>query len=784
MGDPERIPDIPASHVENGDKCNDATTDERKALEGELDGNATLVNNEHQAKTTSKPLEPNSTAREVNVGVPSLAKTVVTPSKTKEQKSRDPSTVNGINPSQKNNAAKGSGTDNHMLRSSTTGMSALEIPTLASTDTGAGSSASHITIDYSDTPTIESTSTPPDQQSRQSKKETILCDSNQQTSQSPIVVAVPQQQTVYYQTPQLPTVVTLPDESSQDVVPKHDGIDQQESLEQQQIQYSNQNITMTQSHLPIQNEDKIIGMVGAIPIIKMQGGGTHYVKEKKGRFNLLQTTPVVPYVVGVTPTTSAASQIQEDIPRHSTVASISNASTSRSQSPIPVITTNSSVQTVPQTFDGKSAPTVKRKGRFVVTNVKDPGSIIQIQTKSTPGVAAITATDNHATSSQQEQHQQVQYQQVQHQQVQHQQVQHQQVQHQQVQHQQPARQAVQQQVQQNNYHQQMSPLQTPLQTPIQNLPIPILQQTFQQSNVPQMPLQPVMIQPVSTMQQTYEIPQQYQQSYSQHQVSASQDSHEQFSQVSIRHYPQNHQPQTIQYTGVDPQNRQQNYVQYVPQVQHTLYSTNRPVHNTGEPLSVAVPQEQQVFYNQKYQQKLPKQQYSPSPIHAQSQQIYPSPSFPVNQQSVSQNRYTPTPPTTPGESTSSPMHSRPAATSTLPNAPIPKPNFEKQQPTKPVNKKKTTIQGRSGKVPQSFDSTGAVSSIGLGKVFYLLDQMKSEVTDADQCIKTLQTDMKLLVRAIFVRLLRYADKIIVQFILTLTDYLITLCLHSEIKTKN
>jgi hypothetical protein len=97
------------------------------------------------------------------------------------------------------------------------------------------------------------------------------------------------------------------------------------------------------------------------------------------------------------------------------------------------------------------------------------------------------------------------------------------------------------------------------------------------------------------------------------------------------------------------------------------------------------------------------------------------------------------------------MQSRPSVSSSLPSAPISKPpthsNAEKQQQTKSVNKKKTTIQGRSGKMPQSFDSNGTVSSIGLGKVFYLLEQMKAEVTDADQSIRTLQTDMKLLVRA-------------------------------------
>ena len=36
---------------------------------------------------------------------------------------------------------------------------------------------------------------------------------------------------------------------------------------------------------------------------------------------------------------------------------------------------------------------------------------------------------------------------------------------------------------------------------------------------------------------------------------------------------------------------------------------------------------------------------------------------------------------------------------------------------------------------------------GLGKVFYYLEQMKQEVTDADKTIKSLQSDMKFMVRS-------------------------------------
>ena len=37
----------------------------------------------------------------------------------------------------------------------------------------------------------------------------------------------------------------------------------------------------------------MIGMVGALPILKIPGSGLHYVKKKKGRFNLLQESPAI-----------------------------------------------------------------------------------------------------------------------------------------------------------------------------------------------------------------------------------------------------------------------------------------------------------------------------------------------------------------------------------------------------------------------------------------------------------------------------------------------------------
>ncbi|MGK3738246.1 MAG: hypothetical protein ACI90V_005093 [Bacillariaceae sp.] len=514
---------------------------------------------------------------------------------------------------------------------------------------------------------------PPPQQSE--KQENTY--DNEQTSQAQHVVPQQPQQTVYYQIPQIPSVVTLPVDSSQyDSSQNNYSTTQQQppQLQQQQIQYKH--------HNEIQAGDQIIGMVGAIPIIKLQSGGMHYVKKKKGRFSLLQETPVIP---------------NNGMP---------SGVSSRSQSPMHPRDTSVGI-TAPQTFDGKSAPTVKKKGRFFVTNVKDPGSILpNLQIQATTG-AAVNVNDNNAVRLQQQQQQ-------------HQQFQHQQQQQQQV-------------------------------SPLQNQPVSIIQHNVQQSNVSQIPMQPVVIQPVTTMQQVYEIPhqQQVQQNYTHFSVSAAQDNQQQFSQAPMQNN-ENQQavaPNNVQFSQIPvesyPQNQQQ-YVQYLPQVQHTIIDPS--TYTVSGPISVAPVAQIQHDYQQQY---LPPQQIP----------------FSTNGPSTSQSYNVPTPPPTPGGVTPqsnlpsnvpSPMHSRSSSLNfPLPIAPIPKPptstNTEKQQQQPPhqlktVSKKKKTVQGRSGKVPQTIGSNGTWSSVGLGKVFYLMDQMKTEVTEADQCIKSLQTDMKLLVR--------------------------------------
>mmetsp|Transcript_28745 Transcript_28745/g.32223 ORF Transcript_28745/g.32223 Transcript_28745/m.32223 type:complete len:734 (+) Transcript_28745:124-2325(+) len=517
---------------------------------------------------------------------------------------------------------------------------------------------------------------------------------NKQAPQAQLVVTVPQQQqpqqTVYYQIPEIPSVVTLPtgDITETNYCPT------QQQPQQHQVQYSNQN--------EIQTGDQTIGMVGDMPIIKLQGGGMHYVKKKKGRFSLLQDTPVIPNV-GNTPATTPGivleNQIQiqalTGVPQNTSTASNPIVSSSRSQSPMPG--NNNVVITVPQTFDGKSAPTVKKKGRFFVTNVKDPGSIIpslQIQAQSNQQITTESVTETNDNSIIRLQQQQFQHQHQQRQQV----------------------------------------------SPLQSQPAFIIQQNFQQSHVSQPP--------INTMQNAYEIPQQNQQNYTQFSMPLALDNQQQFAQVPMQNNQQALPSNNVQFsqTPVEscPYNQQQ-YVQYINQVQDATDSSNHSAYTVSGPISVA-PQCQ--VYQNSQQHHLPIQQIPLSTV-------------PTNRPSTFQSYNMPTPPPTPGGVTSqgtiasnvpSPMHIRSSSlNSSLPNIPIPKPptatNTEKQQPQlKTFNKKRPTVQGRSGKVPQTIGSNGTWSSMGLGKVFYLLDQMKMEVTEADQCIKTLQTDMKLLVR--------------------------------------
>ena len=194
MGETERSAGVPNPPLETVDKSPSLPNDGRKAMDQDVNDNATQVHKEQEVKVDSKPSSLNSTASEVHAGTRSPAKTGVPASRSGDSSSSVP---NGVHSSQKSTIENPLGTEDHSPRTTTTSTSALAMPTLASADTGLISAASNNTVDCNDTHTNESISTPPDQQSRHSKKETILYCDSQETSQSQVVVTVPQQQTVY-----------------------------------------------------------------------------------------------------------------------------------------------------------------------------------------------------------------------------------------------------------------------------------------------------------------------------------------------------------------------------------------------------------------------------------------------------------------------------------------------------------------------------------------------------------------------------------------------------------
>ena len=77
------------------------------------------------------------------------------------------------------------------------------------------------------------------------------------------------------------------------------------------------------------------------------------------------------------------------------------------------------------------------------------------------------------------------------------------------------------------------------------------------------------------------------------------------------------------------------------------------------------------------------------------------------------------------------------------------PKVPRQQQQAAVQAQQPRIKQKNLVAPRNGTGYGAGAGIGngagLGKVFYFLDQMKTEVTDADRTIKSLQKDMKFMV---------------------------------------
>lgn len=456
------------------------------------------------------------------------------------------------------------------------------------------------------------------------------------TSTGAQVYAQQTQQRVYCQ---FPGVVTLPvTQTTEGQASMPCTTSQPNAMLQQEVPTGLHQPNLAQLQIQrVHSQEQVIGMVGAIPIVKIQAPQQQPVKRKKGRFKLLQETPSV--AIGIANNTTSAGVAA------STAAVASSPNTAQqppTNAPIPINISvpasqgqsmTSAVSQLslnipnPQTFDGTSAPRVKKMGRFVVSNVKDPTSIpMAIQPQQGQSPAAM-----------------------------------------------PTEQSVQQQVQQNqqismNQNQTLQPTQY---THVQNQP-PNQQMAGQHARSLSVPTNFVDTQPFPMV-------------------------------LTIA------EPQTL-----------------------TSYS------------ALGVVQQQQI----------------PQASPARGQQLPPLPPQQLPSDNLSQTQVSAsksTPPSTPGGSmpnnfVESPMRSK--LVTNMQNVPLPKipQSAEKQKAVNGGVPKKKAAQNRGGKLPQTIGSNGVLSSVGLGKVFYFLEQMKVEVTEADRIIKTLQTDMKLLVSGLMFEL--------------------------------
>ena len=140
----------------------------------------------------------------------------------------------------------------------------------------------------------------------------------------------------------------------------------------------------TQTNVPPQKPaapegSTVVGMVGTTPIVRLSDKTRRQVvKQKKGRFTLLQDAPANPAEsFGLEPTASAETKS----PRSFHERKLSTASVNSSVSnPKPV-------PNEPQTFEGTGAPVVRKKGRFFVTNLKDP-TLISVNVNPHPQIVS------------------------------------------------------------------------------------------------------------------------------------------------------------------------------------------------------------------------------------------------------------------------------------------------------------------------------------------------------------------------------------------------------------
>ena len=528
------------------------------------------------------------------------------------------------------------------------------------------------------------------------------------------------QQTVFYQ---IPSVVTLPVNTSPQQGQGNIMTSQQQPFAAHQIPVTLQPPNPSQQLLQPQQiqSEQVVGMLGTIPIVKIQSGTMQFVKKKKGRFNLLQD-PIVQdpaqtnTVANSTNLAGSLTPVTGNVQQISAAPIPSNISLpAQGQSTSSLLSQLSATVTAgPQTFDGTSAPTVKKKGRFVVTNVKDPGALsaqTPIQNQPLGPVSGFQADNTAPLQSQQQQPQQQSS--VANPSI---------IQPLQGQSQQNQQQLQFQNVVQNELMMQQQPQSHPLQN----------QQHIQNQNMFQ---NDTMMQHQSHQSQPHQTQPQIQyQSMVQNETSlSSMQPNNEFQQMPPIGITQTSgQPALLSYTAQVVTQPQQTY-----QVQQ--YTIRQAPHCIAVEAAAQLSQDlsQNVLGSGGLSQSVTPPA-TPGPLAPGSVS-----EFPWRTQVIASAPNMPTPNDAMPNAAST--VSSPAPKSTISDSVTAKPTVPKSQQqtnsenARPQNgaKARKTVPTRP-KIPPTFD--------GLGKVFYLLDQMRQEVTDADRTIKTFQTDLKLLVR--------------------------------------
>jgi len=214
--------------------------------------------------------------------------------------------------------------------------------------------------------------------------------------------------------------------------------------------------------------------------------------------------------------------------------------------------------------------------------------------------------------------------------------------------------------------------------------------------------------------------------------------------VAGMHHQVNNQQTTVQYQQPQHQlqSQQQNLQHQQQQQQQQQQQTS-----TQQPPVIQYQHLQQPTLQQHVQQhQQPPVSYQPLQQPATQSQSQPQPQPQQVATIAAVNASLPNHPTQHQSLSAAPNTQQGMAkVGTLPPTPGREVTLEKVDVTpKQRNVSAKQLTSFDSKPPSSFDSKGVGSTAGLGKIFYFLDQMRSEVTEADRTIKSLNTDMKCL----------------------------------------